>query len=112
MHNPGMAGIALNHLAQELDPEDNMPRFVSRYGGEAATKRREKFVCAVEFKDSALPGEGHCALDNHMIKRDAFDQASQVSWFPLNVSCNLRKRGNQNVFQGSIHIPPSHCQGV
>src|SRR5690348_12977020 len=112
MHNPGVAGIALDHLAQELDPEDDMPRFVSRYGGEAATKRREKFVCPVEFQDTALPGKRHCALDNHMVERDALDQACQVSCFPLDGSGNLRKRIDQNIFQVSVHILTGHCQGV
>ena len=89
MHNSGIAWILLNHVTQELDPEDDVPRFVSSYGGEAATKSREKPVHTVEFQDTALPGKRHCALDDHVIEGYAFDKARQVFRFALNASCNL-----------------------
>src|SRR5438874_96559 len=42
MHNAGVGRVALNHVAQEFDAEDNVARFVAGDGGEACAEGREE----------------------------------------------------------------------
>ena len=41
VYDPGIGIIALDHVAQEFDAKDDVPRLVSCHGGEAAAKRGE-----------------------------------------------------------------------
>src|SRR6185312_16842171 len=104
MYYPGVGLILLDHIAQEFDAEDDVPRFVPSYRCEAAAESGEQIELTIGFQDSALSCQCHSTLDNHVIESDAFDQVGKIAGFAANAVRNLGKRVDQDIFQLRVHI--------
>src|SRR5258707_8935936 len=112
MDNSSVGCISLDHLAQELHAKDHVPRFVSRHGTKAAAKSREQSTGTISLQDTALAGQRHRSLDNHVIERYTLHQVCQVSWFLADTFSNLHKRIDQYIFQLRVHMLARNGQGI
>src|SRR5260370_2281535 len=98
MDNSSVGCISLDHLAQELHAKDHVPRFVSRHGSKTAAKSREQSIGTISLQDTALAGQRHRSLDNHVIERYTLHQVPQVSRFLADMFSNLHTHIDHHIF--------------